>query len=452
MQRKNEDTYKIFHGMKPVKRQARRDNQSGWYYLDPRGAENFSDMKEIGVESENSPNPKIKAILDDDMHKNPDDYYVWRTKKDDKVRDSHREREGKVFNRHVPPEGGHPGEDHNCRCWAETYRPDLMAHLNITPKVDLSGLPQYAANDKTGSVSDAKYVSAENDKVEAQDKNAVAVPVPTPKPEVPAQTTAKKIVPVPARKPLTGQGLVKEMLRRYVAERSAYLQPNLAPLNSTNSYTTELGNMAIDAPIQFVSNQYISDEDLYARMWENIKEQEGVMLYPYLDTKGLITIGGGANVNDWNVFKNLNVTVDGIPATEEQKWETYQKLIQMSNEKDNKGNYVNRNLRADVFEDKTNIRISDAEARRLAQNHMNNDLAHLRREFSDFDSFPLPLKEVLLDIQYNVIGGVNPNDWPNLYRAIRNRDINGIVANVHRKDVQQSRNDWAKQTARSIRF
>ena len=38
-----------------------------------------------------------------------------------------------------------------------------MAHLNITPKVDLSGLPQYAANDKTGSVSDAKYVSGEND-------------------------------------------------------------------------------------------------------------------------------------------------------------------------------------------------------------------------------------------------------------------------------------------------
>lgn len=238
MQRKNEDTYKIFHGMKPVKRQVRRDNQSGWYYLDPRGAENFSDMKEIGVESENSPNPKIKAILDDDMHKNPDDYYVWRTKKDDKVRDSHREREGKVFNWHVPPEGGHPGEDHNCRCWAEAYRPDLMAHLNITPKVDLSGLPQYAANDKTGLVSDAKYVSAENDKVEAQDKNAVAVPVPTSKPEVPAQTTAKKIVPVPTRKPLTGQGLAEEMLRRYV-ERAPEAGLKLAAADYKNGYTTE---------------------------------------------------------------------------------------------------------------------------------------------------------------------------------------------------------------------
>ena len=187
-------------------------------------------------------------------------------------------------------------------------------------------------------------------------------------------------------------------------------------------------------------------------MWENIKEQEDVILHPYLDTKGLITIGGGANVNDWNVFKNLNVTVDGVPATEAQKWEAYQRLRQMSDEKDANGNYVNRNLKARAFENKTNIRISDAEARGLAQNHMNNDLAHLRKEFSDFDNFPLPLKEVLLDIQYNVRGGVNPNDWPNLYRAIRNRDVNGIVANVHRKDVAKRRNDWTINTARLIKF
>ena len=113
-----------------------------------------------------------------------------------------------------------------------------MAHLNITPKVDLSGFPQYAANDKTGSVSDAKYVSAENDTIGAQEKNAVAVPVPTPKPEVPAQTTAKKIVPVPARKPLTGQGLVKEMLRRYV-ECAPEAGLKLAAADYKNGYTTE---------------------------------------------------------------------------------------------------------------------------------------------------------------------------------------------------------------------
>lgn len=42
--------------------------------------------------------------------------YIWRTKKDDRVRPEHREREGDIFSWDDPPEGGHPGEDYNCRC------------------------------------------------------------------------------------------------------------------------------------------------------------------------------------------------------------------------------------------------------------------------------------------------------------------------------------------------
>lgn len=45
--------------------------------------------------------------------------YIWRTVQDDHVRSSHRQREGQVFSWNAPPEGGHPGEDYNCRCWAE---------------------------------------------------------------------------------------------------------------------------------------------------------------------------------------------------------------------------------------------------------------------------------------------------------------------------------------------
>ena len=353
----NEDTYKIFHGLKPVKRNRRKEGQSEYYYLDPRGTDRFADFKEIDVESEDSPNPKIKAILRDDLKKNERDYYIWRTRKDEKVRGKHAEREGKIFNWHIPPTGGHPGEDYNCRCWAEPYREEMAEQFNITPKFDLSGLPQYAENDKAEIKSDATYVS--------------------------------------------------------------------------------------------------TDEFLYARMWENIKEQEDVILYPYLDTKGFITIGAGANVDDWNVFKKLNLTVNGLPATEAQKWEAYKHMRELSEEKDENGNYVNRNRFAETFESETNIRISDTEAHSLAQNHMNNDLAHLRKEFTDFDSFPLPLKEVLLDIQYNVIGGVNQHDWPKLYKAIREKNVfgkEGIVANVNRKDVSIKRNNWAKNTARSIKF
>ena len=82
---------------------------------------------------------------------------------------------------------------------------------------------------------------------------------------------------------------------------------------------------------------------------------------------------------------------------------------------------------------------------------MKNDLAHIRKEFTDFDYFPNPLKEVLLDIQYNT-ERLNKQNWPKLYNAINNRDANGIADNVHRKDVGWKRNDWAEKMARSIRF
>lgn len=46
-------------------------------------------------------------------------HYVWHTIGDGRVRSSHADRDGKVFSWNAPPEGGHPGEAPNCRCWAE---------------------------------------------------------------------------------------------------------------------------------------------------------------------------------------------------------------------------------------------------------------------------------------------------------------------------------------------
>lgn len=44
--------------------------------------------------------------------------YIWRTSKDERVRDSHR-LEGQRFSWNAPPPPGHPGEDYQCRCYAE---------------------------------------------------------------------------------------------------------------------------------------------------------------------------------------------------------------------------------------------------------------------------------------------------------------------------------------------
>ena len=52
------------------------------------------------------------------MIENGIEHFVWHTMKDDRVRETHAEREGLVFS--INDEL--PGEDFNCRCWAEPIR------------------------------------------------------------------------------------------------------------------------------------------------------------------------------------------------------------------------------------------------------------------------------------------------------------------------------------------
>ena len=178
MRELNDDLYQRFNGFKSVKRGNKKQGQSDWYYLDPRYNDNEDPRGEISVIAENSPNPQLNAILASDIRKNPDNYYVWRTKGDNKVRDRHRQRDGVIFNWHIPPEGGHPGEDHNCRCRAEPFNPDKhllnklvvdVSGLDLFKELakdlkpidfNISGLPQYAVNDKanvTRDVGDNRY-------------------------------------------------------------------------------------------------------------------------------------------------------------------------------------------------------------------------------------------------------------------------------------------------------
>lgn len=45
------------------------------------------------------------------------DEYIWRAKKDGRTRESHLEKDGKIFK--ISDGGLLPGEDYGCRCWAE---------------------------------------------------------------------------------------------------------------------------------------------------------------------------------------------------------------------------------------------------------------------------------------------------------------------------------------------
>lgn len=56
--------------------------------------------------------------------------YIWRTMNDDRVRDEHDDREGKVFFYDDPPEGGHPGDDVQCRCYDEPIFDDILQSID----------------------------------------------------------------------------------------------------------------------------------------------------------------------------------------------------------------------------------------------------------------------------------------------------------------------------------
>ena len=59
-------------------------------------------------------------------------HYIWRTRGDGKVRDSHAANNGKIFAWDNPPSTGHPGEDYGCRCIAEPYTPEFPENIQHT--------------------------------------------------------------------------------------------------------------------------------------------------------------------------------------------------------------------------------------------------------------------------------------------------------------------------------
>jgi len=59
-------------------------------------------------------------------------HYIWRTRKDGKVRPSHAANDGEIVAWDNPPATGHPGEDYGCRCRAVAYEPDVSEFMEIS--------------------------------------------------------------------------------------------------------------------------------------------------------------------------------------------------------------------------------------------------------------------------------------------------------------------------------
>ncbi len=53
-------------------------------------------------------------------------HFIWRTVRDNRVREAHRKLEGKKFSWEEGANGLFPGQDYQCRCWAEPDPEDIL--------------------------------------------------------------------------------------------------------------------------------------------------------------------------------------------------------------------------------------------------------------------------------------------------------------------------------------
>lgn len=361
MRELNDDLYQRFNGFKSVKRGDKKQGQSDWYYLDPRYNDSDDPRGEISVMAENSPNPQLNAILASDIRKNPDNYYIWRTKGDNKVRDRHRQRDGVIFNWHIPPEGGHPGEDHNCRCRAEPFNPDK--HLLNKLVVDVSGLDLF-------------------------------------------KELAKDLKPI---------------------DFNISVLPQYA-VNDKANVTS----------IPFIKN--VDDDSLLELMAHNLLDTEKMKNYIYLDKYGHITSGVGALLDDEKAFKSVPWTIGDRLASEQEVDEAYKMFVYKRFEKDSNGKFKNHNRLAESFKKECNLRVSKEFMIQRMILHLKEDLMRAKSKRKDFDTYPIPLKLIILDFYYNKGSFYNQ---PGLPQSLDIRDAKLFQEKMIRN--MEDRDKWTKE-------
>ncbi|MBR3661667.1 MAG: hypothetical protein IKN67_00105 [Alphaproteobacteria bacterium] len=294
------------------------------------------------------------------------------------------------------------GEDYNCRCWAEPYRPERYADKPMM--VDVSGLDmfkdlqkalmpadlspqnslQYAANDKAGIAADAVYTS----------------------------NSAYTHREVKFRSP------EEEKLLRHMAAVIVESENNVKhPYLDSKGYITVGKGNNINRWEQFKSvNWMIGDrpatEDEVKAMYDELGRQR----------------------------ERLQKEYDEVQKFKREHPDEYAKWPE-SKKKDN-GPF---NYSAGYYAKYTNIRVSQKEVDYHTFTHLQNDYDVLKRTFTDFDNQPISFKEAVFDIQYNVVGGIKSFgkfiDAYNGFMQTHNKEyFTEMLKQSRRKDVDNDRN------------
>jgi len=150
--------------------------------------------------------------------------------------------------------------------------------------------------------------------------------------------------------------------------------------------------------IEFALKQRIRDD---LDFWEQ------PIRWMYLDSQGLVTVGCGTMLPDAAAAKRVSFVHNrtwqaATPAEIEAAWNGLHAGAAAQ-----KAAAPSKKFSAKYYEDKTDLRIPDACAQALRDDHIEADYAELKKIYLKFDTFPDDAKVALFDMIYNVGPGRN---------------------------------------------
>jgi GH24 family phage-related lysozyme (muramidase) len=186
----------------------------------------------------------------------------------------------------------------------------------------------------------------------------------------------------------------------------------------------------------------MSDLDTYVF---DLTRWEGCMLYPYLDTLGLVTFGIGEHLALAD-FCKVPWTIGDEFATPEQCGAAYAALLAVGQ------NEVFK-FAADHYAQYTQLRLPLAVARQRCETRLEVEfIPHLQDQFecgigNPLGFFPLNAQRVLVDLCYNLgVGAFTAEKWPHLFAAVKAGDYREAAKQcVTNGEPTTARNVWRVQ-------
>jgi GH24 family phage-related lysozyme (muramidase) len=141
---------------------------------------------------------------------------------------------------------------------------------------------------------------------------------------------------------------------------------------------------------------------LMQRIRDDLDTWEQPIRWMYLDSQGLVTVGCGTMLTDSAAAKRVSFVHNktgqaATPAEIEAAWNSLQ-----SGAAAQKSASPSKKFTAKHYEDKTDVRITEASAQALRDDHVEADYVELKKIYLQFDTFPDDAKVALFDMIYNV--------------------------------------------------